>query len=249
MDINDLCNKLYYHANNMPERGVIINVNIYTTITGAIDNVIEIKKTAESILKKIPYTIHADGSIGGILMPIMKPFQQKVVNYFCDLGINTMSISTQKFLGSVISGIAMVKSDFLKSAFNNDTIEIDYIGNIIDNTIACARSGLNILLIHNALHALNVGIDNSFIRKIYYNNLRNASYLYTELSKLSSPSEVLLLPHSFNVVFNRPSKELMVKYQLMPAFTNKAVICVLQNVTLGLIEEFLKDYKRALSIK
>jgi hypothetical protein len=51
------------------------------------------------------------------------------------------------------------------------------------------------------------------------------------------------------VVFNRPSKELMVKYQLMPAFTNKAVICVLQNVTLGLIEEFLKDYKRALSIK
>ncbi len=244
MDLDHFKSSVQDHIQNASDQGVIISANIYTTLTGAIDDVKEINNIAKSLLGgKLPYTIHADGSIGGIIMPITEPFGKEVNDYFDDLGINTISISTQKILGSIVSGIALTNRQFMNTAFSGHNTEIDYIGNIVDNTITCARSGLNILLIHNTLYSLGMDKDNYFIENIINHNLRNALYLYDKLVTVLGRSEVLLLPQRFNVVFTKPSQELMSKYQLMPAFEDKAVICVLQNITTSLIDQFIIDLK------
>jgi hypothetical protein len=77
---------------------VLMNVNVGTTQTGAMDNV---PRVYELLMEKIGtgnFTIHMDAALMGAVLPILHPFGEHV-NYFEDLGVTTLAISGHKFFG------------------------------------------------------------------------------------------------------------------------------------------------------
>ena len=73
-------------------------------------------------------------------------------------------------------------------------------------------------------------------------NLQNTKYLYEKLVDIIGKENVFMNPNQFNVLFPKPSLEMIQKYQLMPVDT-QARACVLQSVTKELIDQFAKEYK------
>lgn len=177
MDLHSLKFHLEEHAKESPHRSVIINTNIYTTLMGGIDNIKEIDRLAKQILgERVHYTIHADASIGGFVLPSIKPFGDDVNDYIFDIGLNTISVSGRKFLGSVISGIALARKDFLHETFENAENNIEYVRDILDITLSCARSGLDILCLYNFFISLWLEAGGEVINGIINDNIENTKY-------------------------------------------------------------------------
>jgi histidine decarboxylase len=246
MNLESLRHLLQKASNKHPYSSIMINANIGTTIFGAIDDVIGIKSILHEVLGEAKkYTIHLDGALLGITLPVLKPFGN-IPNYFDGLGVNTLAMSGHKFLGSAICGIALTQREFLAEAFPYHSSIIEYVGDIQDITASGCRPGLNSLLLFNALHAFKLDKSMHFIERIVRHNLANAQYLYSKIVDLLGEKQVIYLPNQFNVVFKSPSTNLINKYQLMPAGNQHVVICVLQNVSKQLIDAFIQDYKAEL---
>lgn len=231
--------ELILHMGAHPHSSIIVIANIGTTITGAIDDVPGLKKILDGIEAKPTYTIHIDGALTGFVMPILKPFGD-IPNYFDALGVNTLVFSAHKYPGlSQPCGIILAKRSFFEKAFEKSERSIDYVGNIRDVTITGSRSGLNVLMFYNALHTLGLSENTDRLNKMLAENLENAKYLYHLLVKLYG-NEQVFYPSHFNITFPKPSIELAKKYQLMLT-GDTATICVLANVSKGLINKFIKD--------
>lgn len=221
-----------------PDRKVIVAANIGTTLHGAIDDISAIKTIL--VDRQVDHCIHADAALLGMVLPVLQPFGG-VANIFRDLGIDTMAISGHKFLGTPLAcGMVLADRNFLQQAFQQDT-SVEYAGYIEDITFSGCRSGLAVLMIHNALRSLNVGTERSQIPLMVQRCLANAEYLYGCLVKLLGHGNVAWIPKQFNVVFKRPSMALMKRYRLMPK-GDKAVVCVLMNVSCKLLAQFIEDY-------
>lgn len=238
MNLQDFKKELLLHIGANPHSAVLVIANIGTTITGAIDNVPEIRNIINMLNVK-NYSIHMDGALTGFVLPILKPFGD-VKNYFDAIGVNTLAVSAHKYPGlSQPCGIILAQKDFYNKAFEKSERSIEYVGNIVDSTITGSRSGLNVLMFYNALHSLGMHVDNEKLRKMVEENKDNANYLYNRLIDIFGKDKVTR-PYHFNVLFPRPSQELARKYQLMLT-GGTATICVLPNVTRKLIDEFLMD--------
>ncbi len=239
LNLQDLKKELLLHAGAHPYSPVIVIANIGTTITGAIDDVPGIKTILDSMKSKPIYTIHLDGALTGFVMPILKPFGE-IDNYFDALGVNTLAVSAHKYPGlSQPCGILLARRAFFEKAFEKSERNIDYVGNILDVTITGSRSGLNVLMLYNALIMFGLDKNNEKLTKMVNENIENANYLYDALVKMYGESKVKY-PSHFNVIFPRPSQALARKYQLMLT-GDKATICVLTNVTKKLIDQFIQD--------
>jgi histidine decarboxylase len=236
--------KLIEHITHRPNKGIMMIVNIGTTITGAIDNVREVRNILDRCTnegKICPYTIHADAACYGMIIPVTKPFGE-VKDYFKDLGITTMTISGHKFLGTNILGIALTTKNFLDDSFIENSL-ISYCGNIDDITISGCRSGLNVLWLHNTLLHLKLDSSTEIIEKIIQNNLVNASYFYEKLVSIVGENNVFWNKNQFNIVFPMPTDRLIKKYKLMPATKDKVVACTQISVDKELIDTFINEYK------
>lgn len=247
LNLTDLKKELIFHLGAHPHSAVIVIANIGTTITGAIDDVMGIKKVIEDIKPKPTYTIHMDGALTGFVLPIIKPFGD-VQNYFDDIGANTLAVSAHKYPGlSQPCGIILARKKFFDVAFEKNERSIEYVGNILDVTITGSRSGLNVLMFYNALCVLGLdkGIDK--LAAMVKGNIATAKYLYIQLVELYGADKVYY-PHHFNVLFPRPSNELAKKYQLMLT-GERATICVLTNVTKKLVDQFVMDLKADKGLK
>ncbi len=241
IDLNSLKKEILLHMGSHPYSSVIVIANIGTTITGAIDDVPGIKKILEEFNPKPRYTIHMDGALTGFVLPIIKPFGE-VANYFDALGVNTLAVSAHKYPGlSQPCGIILAKKDFFDKAFEKSERSVEYVGNILDVTITGSRSGLNVLMLYNALYTLGLHANNDKLKAMVEENIRVAKYLYEQLVKLYGREKVYY-PYHFNVMFPRPSLDLAKKYQLMLT-GDRATICVLTNVTKELVDQFIKDLK------
>lgn len=226
----------------------IVSANIGTTLFGAIDDIPKMRQILDRCIQKrqspTKYTIHGDAALLGMVLPILKPFGE-IGNYFREVGFDTLVISGHKFLGtSLACGVVLTNRAFLNKAFSED-VSVEYAGHIRDITFSGCRSGLNVLQIHNALQSLRLGYDLAEIKTLVQGNLVNAEYFYFNLLKLLGSNQVSWLPNQFNVVFRQPSDRLMKRYRLMP-HGNKAVACVLMNVTRELIDQFIADFKSEL---
>lgn len=241
IDLQNFKKELLFHLKAHPYSSIIIVANIGTTITGAIDNVPEIKKILDEAPQKITYTIHMDGALTGFVLPILKPFGE-IPNYFEYLGVNTLAVSAHKYPGlSQPCGILLARKPFFEKAFEKSERSIDYVGDILDVTITGSRSGLNVLMFYNALCALGLDKNTEKLKKMVDENLCNAKYLYEGLIKIFGEQHVSY-PYHFNVIFPKPSMAMAKKYQLMLS-GGKATICVLSNVTKKLIDQFINDLK------
>lgn len=239
MDLIAFKKELLLHIGAHPHSSIIVIANIGTTITGAIDDVPGIKKILDELPNKPRYTIHMDGALTGFVLPILKPFGD-VKNYFDAIGVNTLAVSAHKYPGlSQPCGVILVRKPFFEKAFEKSERNVDYVGNISDVTITGSRSGLNVLMLYNALRTMELHKNNNILEKMVDQNLEHSKYLYKELVKIYGLDRVSYLYH-FNVMFPRPSLKLAKKYQLMLTGDN-ATICVLTNVTKKLIDDFIND--------
>ncbi len=239
MDLNNFKKELILNLSAHPHSPVIVVCNIGTTITGTIDNIPGVKKILEEIQPRPNFTIHMDGALTGFVLPVLRPYG-KIKNYFQELGVNTLAFSAHKYLGlSQPCGIILSRKYFFEKAFEKAERSVEYVGNIIDSTVTGSRSGLNVLMFYNALHVLNLHKNTDTLVTMVNDNLSNAKYLYAELIRIIGPENVNF-PYNFNVIFKKPSLALSKKYQLMLR-GETATICVLSNVTKGLIDQFIND--------
>tara|TARA_B110000967_G_C18897765_1_gene572045 strand:+ start:573 stop:2060 length:1488 start_codon:yes stop_codon:yes gene_type:complete len=242
MNLVDFENSIKQHTLDSPLAPAIININIGTTMTGAIDNAPMILK----ILKCYPinYSIHLDAAMLGAVLKFINPFPN-VTNYFFELEAKTIVVSGHKFLGtSQITGIACAEKDFLSTVFPNKKHYIGYTGNLHDITISGSRSGFNIMLLHNIMSSLDMDTDYSRLKKLIQQCFNNLEYLKTGLINIIGRENIILLPNQFNILFIRPSDTIQKKYSLMPVIECYSSIIVTAKVTKEKIDTFLSEYKK-----
>ena len=224
-----------------PERPILMQVNIGTTMTGAIGkllkscisiclftkfpNVItsvdDLPTIHSLLLKHVSkrggiFTVHMDAALTGAILPIIKPFGDNI-NYFRDFNVKTIAISGHKFFGSVcICGVLLACSDFLEECFNQQEVGVKYLTGLHDITPSGSRSGFNVLSFHNTLCGLYCHTDARRLKDIVAHCIRNTDYFVERMSELVGEEKMIHPLFSLQVCFPRPSEKMMQKYSLMP---------------------------------
>uniref|UniRef100_A0A0E0R8A8 Serine decarboxylase n=1 Tax=Oryza rufipogon TaxID=4529 RepID=A0A0E0R8A8_ORYRU len=155
-------------------RPAIVNVNIGTTVKGAIDDLDEIISTLENCGFRDRFYIHCDGALAGLMLPFIK--QAPKVTFIKPIG--SISVSGHKLLGCptpcgvVINRLKDI--DVLKST------NIEYIASN-DVTISGSRNGQSPIFLWYKLKSM--GYEG--IRREIEACLRNACYLTVRLRNVT----------------------------------------------------------------
>jgi histidine decarboxylase len=206
---------------------IIININIGSTMKGAIDDIYMIIELLKELnIPRDKFYIHCDGALFGMMLP----FIDSLITIDFNLPIDSISISGHKFIGC-----PMPCGVFITRKCNMDKLlkPIEYI-NSIDSTITGSRNGLSSLFIWNVI--TTKGIDG--FRKDALYTINNAKYLEIELQKRNISSFRNNL--SSTVYFEKPSNEFILKWQLA-CVENIAHVVVMPSVTKEKINLFLTD--------
>lgn len=177
MDYTDLRSKLAEYGN----KPVIINVNIGTTVKGAVDSLAEVQLAlAEAGHNQHDTYIHADGALGGLLLPFTAGGAVERYQVSFPLGLDSISVSGHKMVGCPMPcGIVMCKKEHqVKWRKAMSTLHST------DTTLLGSRSGLAPIAMWLALQRKRgcEGLRNGAAICI-----NNAKYLIQELSKHGIP--------------------------------------------------------------
>jgi histidine decarboxylase len=199
---------------------VIINVNLGTTMKGAIDNPREIFRILQKHHKENEYYMHADGALMGFVLPFLEK------DTFFKKHIHSISISGHKFLGIPFPcGVFLMERRFLKHVQNN----IEYIGSK-DCMISGSRNGHSPLFFK---HILDTKTLDDFKADIT-NCIELAEYLVSNLPGSWRNQ------NSITVVFPRPSIEIIEKWQLATSGDISHVV-VMPHVTKEKLDAFIAE--------
>lgn len=202
------------------DKPALINANLGTTMTCAIDDTREIHR----ILKKHgkdDFYLHADGALMGFVLPFIEK------DLLFKRHIHSISISGHKFLGIPFPcGIFLMENRFLDKVRNN----VEYIGSW-DCTISGSRNGHSPLFFSHIIQ--KKGLD-GFAEDVAY-CFDTAEYLVNKLPSAWRNQ------NSFTVVFKKPSEELIHKWQLATQ-GDMSHIVVMQHVTKEKLDAFIEDY-------
>lgn len=217
IDYRDFEEKLEKYS----DKDVLLNVNLGTTMKGAIDNPQEIYRILKKHNKHKNYYMHADGALMGFVLPYLEK------DLFFKSHINSISISGHKFPGIMFPcGVFLMEKRFLEKVQKN----IEYIGSR-DCTISGSRNG------HAAL----------FLKHIIQK--KGANEFKKDVEKCIELSEYLVgnIPmawrnhNSITVIFPKPSQEIIIKWQLATCEDISHVI-VMPHVTKEKLDRFIEDY-------
>ena len=209
--------------------GLIINLNIGTTMTGAIDNLAKVNHVLqENHIDKENVIIHADAALMGFIYPFTKQYQDLFKG-----GVNSLAISGHKFLGAIHPcGIFLTRKETHQVAFGEQWIS--YVGTR-DTTISGSRNGFLAL---NLWYLLSQkGMEG--YRKEALTCIKNAKYLYRKLKQMNWPG-VGYFPDQTIVTFKKPSDVLVRKYQLATQ-KDLAHVVVMQHVTKNALDKFCQE--------
>ena len=203
----------------------IINLNIGTTMKGAIDNLDVVLDILERNNIK-DYYIHCDAALSGAMLPFLQDAPQ--VNFNKPIG--SVSVSGHKFIGSPLPcGVLLTRKAFLEKIETS----IEYIGSK-DTTILGSRNGHSPLILWYAIKTRgNEGLAEEAAFCI-----QNAQYLFQRLTLMNYPR--LLNDFSNTVVFQKPSELLVKKWQLATQ-KNWAHMVVMQNIDKQKIDTFIDE--------
>ncbi|MEH1874848.1 histidine decarboxylase [Nostoc sp.] len=202
----------------------IINLNIGTTVKGAIDNLDKVLAILERNSIK-DYYIHCDAALSGLILPFLDGAPQ--VNF--QKPIDSIAISA-KFIGSPLPcGVVLTKKKWVEKV----ETEIEYIGSI-DTTILGSRNGHTPLILWYAVQTR--GYDG--LAREANTCIDNAQYLFQQLQIREYPC--MLNKFSNTVVFQKPSQKLIKKWQLA-VLENWAHIIVMQNINRNKIDIFMNE--------
>jgi histidine decarboxylase len=202
----------------------IINLNIGTTVKGAIDNLDKVLEILERHQIK-DYYIHCDAALSGLILPFLDGAPQ--VNF--QKPIDSIAISA-KFIGSPLPcGVVLTKKKWVKKV----ETAIEYIGSI-DTTILGSRNGHTPLILWYAIQTR--GCEG--LAKEANTCINNAQYLFQQLKIREYPC--MLNKFSNTVVFQKPSQGLIKKWQLA-IFENSVHLIVMQNIDRHKIDTFVNE--------
>ncbi|MEH2104989.1 histidine decarboxylase [Nostoc sp.] len=202
----------------------IINLNIGTTVKGAIDNLDKVLEILERNQIQ-DYYIHCDAALSGLILPFIDGAPQ--VNF--QKPIDSIAISA-KFIGSPLPcGVVLTKKKWVEKV----ETAIEYIGST-DTTILGSRNGHTPLILWYAIQTRGY---NGLTREAK-TCIDNAQYLFQQLKIREYPS--MLNNFSNTVVFQKPSQRLIKKWQLA-IFENWVHIVVMQNITREKIDIFVNE--------
>ncbi|WP_375513370.1 histidine decarboxylase [uncultured Nostoc sp.] len=202
----------------------IINLNIGTTVKGAIDNLDKVIEILERNQIK-DYYIHCDAALSGLILPFLDGAPQ--VNF--QKPIDSIAISA-KFIGSPLPcGVVLTKKKWVEKV----ETAIEYIGST-DTTILGSRNGHTPLILWYAIQTR--GYDG--LAREANTCIDNAQYLFQQLQIREYPC--MLNKFSNTVVFQKPSQRLIKKWQLA-VLENLAHIIVMQNINRNKIDIFINE--------
>ncbi|MEH1895113.1 MAG: histidine decarboxylase [Nostoc sp.] len=202
----------------------IINLNIGTTVKGAIDNLDKVLEILDRNQIK-NYYIHCDAALSGLILPFLDGAPQ--VNF--QKPIDSVAISA-KFIGSPLPcGVVLTKKKWVEKV----ETEIEYIGSK-DTTILGSRNGHTPLILWYAVQTR--GYDG--LAREANTCINNAQYLFQQLQIREYPC--MLNDFSNTVVFQKPCQKLIKKWQLA-VFENWAHIIVMQNINRDKIDNFINE--------
>jgi len=209
-------------------RPAIINVNIGTTVKGAVDDLDRILRTLQrSGYEREDYHIHCDGA----LFAMMMPFVEWAPEISFQKPIDSIAVSGHKMLGCPMPcGVALTRKEHVKRVEQR----IDYL-NSVDTTIMGSRNG------HAALHMWHSlrqkGVDG--IKAEVKHCIDTACYLRDTMTEAGIRCRLNDL--SCTVVFERPVSEDLVQRWQLACERDIAHIVVMPNVTEAKVDLFVRE--------
>jgi len=213
-------------------RDIIINVNIGTTVKGAVDNLDRILRILQTL--RIPrenFHIHCDGA----LFALMMPFVQWAPEVSFQKPIDSIAVSGHKMLGCPMPcGVALTRKEHVKKVETH----IDYL-NSVDTTIMGSRNGQAALYLWYSLR--KKGVEG--IKADVDHCLENAQYLRAQLDDAGIHARLNDL--STTVVMERPTNDKFVKRWQLACEEDIAHVVVMPNVTKHKIDMFVSEFAEA----
>jgi len=206
----------------------IINLNIGTTMKGAIDNL----ETVLTILRNNQiedYHIHCDAALfGGFL-----PFLDNKPTLDFSLPIDSLAISGYKFIGSPFPcGIMLTRKNLTEFIKQN----VEYICSL-DTTLSGSRNGHAPMVLW---HALNTR-GHAGLQQEARTCVHNAQQFYQRLTDLPYPC--FLNDYSNIIVLQKPAEHLVEKWRLISEGDWSHII-VMQHVTETKFNAFFDELKK-----
>ena len=224
IDYNELCRALRRNRG----RAAIMNVNIGTTVKGAVDDLDRILRVLDSAgYGRDEFYVHCDGA----LFAMMMPFVDYAPQISFDKPIDSIAVSGHKMLGCPMPcGVALTR----KSHVRNVEQRIEYL-NSVDTTIMGSRNG------HAALHMWHALRSKGFdgVRAEVRACMSTAAYLNDELAKAGIISRLNDL--SSTVVLERPNYEPFVQKWQLACEQDIAHVVVMPNVTEAKVDAFVAE--------
>ena len=195
MDYDDL----YAMMSTWRSAPPIIFANMGTTMKEGVDDIYKIKEVLNNLA--IPeYYIHVDAAMSGMTLP----FIEKAPHYDFADGIQSVSISGHKLIGSPLPcGIVLA----LKSNVGRIARAIEYVGTL-DSTVSGSRNGYTPILLWYAIKSHGF---NGF-KRLVRGCVRTAEYAVKAFN--SAGVDAWKNDHAITVVFPRPNDNIVDKWQL-----------------------------------
>mmetsp|Transcript_22102 Transcript_22102/g.31662 ORF Transcript_22102/g.31662 Transcript_22102/m.31662 type:complete len:582 (+) Transcript_22102:77-1822(+) len=211
------------------DRPAIINVNIGTTVKGAVDNLDRILRILKTLgIPRERYHIHCDGA----LFAMMMPFVDYAPEISFEKPIDSIAVSGHKMLGCPMPcGISLTKKEHVKKVEQR----IDYL-NSVDTTIMGSRNGQAALYLWYSLRKKGI----SGIQQDVVHCMETACYLRDQITEVAGMS-CRLNDLSSTVVLERPMDDSFVKRWQLACEEDIAHVVVMPNVTRPKIDHFVKE--------
>ncbi len=195
IDCDDLRESIRVHRDVPP----IVIANAGTTMTGALDDVAEIRGIFDEFAITRAY-VHCDAALSGMLLP----FLDNPPPFGFETGIDSIAISGHKLIGSPIPcGVVLAKREHVNLIARG----IEYVG-VLDTTITGSRNAFTPLILWYAFRRYGrEGLAN-----IVRDALALADYAIARFKRRGV--EAWRNEHSITVVFPRPSGAVIKAWQL-----------------------------------
>ena len=206
----------------------VIIATIGTTMRGAVDDIERIKEILRDLAIPDIY-IHADAALSGMILPFVEDPQP----YGFDAGINSISVSGHKLIGTPLPcGVVLTRRSHVERVGR----AIECVG-IQDTTLSGSRNGLTPLMLWYALE--HYGSDG--FRALVARMLDTAEYAVEQFNQHG----IAAWRHrnSVTVVFPRPAPEVFRKWQIAPE-GEVAHIITMPHVTRKMVDELVADCAR-----
>jgi histidine decarboxylase len=210
------------------DKPVILNVNIGTTVKGAVDNLDRILRILETLqIPREQYYIHCDGALFALMMPFIRHAPE--VSF--QKPIDSMAVSGHKFLGCPMPcGVTLSRKEHVQNLEQH----IDYL-NSVDTTIMGSRNGQAALYIWYSLRKKGL----AGMQRDVKHCMDNARYLRDALHTNGFTARLNDL--STTVVLERPLDDALVKRWQLACEEDIAHVVVMPNVSKNKIDRFVQE--------